>query len=72
MNMKLVKAKDEPAKVKSESEVVTLKCFYAFLRDCVSAYGHVHDRRVALDKDLQLNARVMENKGSPQDQRCKF
>ena len=40
MNIKLEKAKDELAKLKSESEVTMMKCFDAFLRNCVSASAH--------------------------------
>ena len=56
INMKLVKIKDELAKAKSESEVITLKCIHAFLRDCVSAH-ELHEM-----KDLHLNARAMRLK----------
>ena len=44
VNMKLVKVKEELVKAKSEPEVVTLKCFDAFLTDRVSASAHAHDR----------------------------
>ena len=54
MNIKLAKVEDEQAKVKSQSEVINLKCFDAFLGDCVSVHAHAHNRRVACNEELEI------------------
>ena len=51
MNMKLSKVKDKLVKAESESEAIMLKCVDAFLRDCVLALAHVHNRRFTCDEE---------------------